>query len=77
LAAAEAIPVYTVCTNEHLAQMVLNRCSSLSTLQQISGFGEAKVQKYGKQFLEFLGTLFNGDSNNEAGGTTDAIDRRG
>ena len=76
LAMAESIPVYTICTNEHLSQMVQNRCSTLSSLQQISGFGEAKIQKYGKRFLELLGTFFNGETNNETSGTTDAIDHR-
>jgi len=77
LAMAESIPVYTVCTNEHLAQMVLNRCSSLASLRQISGFGEAKIQKYGERFLELLGTLFNGETNYETSGTTDASNYRG
>jgi superfamily II DNA helicase RecQ len=73
LAMAESIPVYTVCTNEHLAQMVQNRCTSLSALQQISGFGEAKIQKYGKQFLEVLSTLFS----NETSKTTDTSNSSG
>ena len=77
LAMTESIPVYTVCTNEHLAQMVLNRCSSVSSLQKIPGFGEAKIQKYGKRFLELLGTLFNGEANIETSGTTDAVDHHG
>ena len=82
LAMADSVPVYTVCTNEHLSQMVLNRCTSVSALQQISGFGEAKLQKYGRQFLEVLKTHFNGkttngEMNNETGGTTDAVDHHG
>ena len=72
LAMADSIPVYTVCTNEHLSQMVQRRCTSLAALQQISGFGEVKIQKYGKHFLEVLGTFFNGEKTDEAGGTTDA-----
>ena len=73
LAMAESIPVYTVCTNDHLAQMVQNRCTSLSALQQISGFGEAKIQKYGKQFLEVLSPFFS----NETSGTTDTSNNSG
>ena len=73
LAMAESIPVYTVCTNEHLAQMVQNRCTSLSAIQQISGFGEAKIQKYGKQFLEVLDTFFS----SETSGTTDTSNHSG
>jgi len=77
LAQADSVPVYTVCTNEHLSQMVLNRCTSVSALRQISGFGEAKLQKYGKQFLDVLKTFFNGETNNETGGATDAVDHHG
>ena len=77
LAAAESIPVYTICTNEHLSQMVLNRCSTVLSLQQIPGFGEAKIQKYGKRFLELLGTFFNGEKPHETSGPTDAVDHRG
>ena len=77
LASVESIPVYTVCTNEQLAQMVLNRCSNLSSLQKIPGFGEAKIQKYGKQFLEILGTFFNNETNHETSGTVDTVDHHG
>jgi len=54
IAQNEAIPVYTVCTNEHLAQMVKNRCQTPDDLKNISGFGEAKIQKYGRHFLSAL-----------------------
>ena len=77
LALAESIPVYTICTNDQLAQMVLKRCSSLSSLREISGFGEAKAQKYGTRFLELLGTFFNNEAKHETSGTTDVINRHG
>jgi superfamily II DNA helicase RecQ len=70
LASAESVPVYTVCTNDHLAQMVLKHCSSLSALQQISGFGDAKIQKYGQHFLNVLQPFFKEDSEHETSGTT-------
>ncbi|HPO15649.1 MAG TPA: HRDC domain-containing protein [Candidatus Hydrogenedentes bacterium] len=54
LAAAEAVPVYTVCTNEHLAAMAVKRPESLSDLKEIDGFGEAKAAKYGKALLSVL-----------------------
>jgi superfamily II DNA helicase RecQ len=69
LALAESIPVYTVCTNDHLAQMVLKRCSTISAFQQIPGFGDAKIQKYGKQFLDILQTSFNEENTNETNRT--------
>jgi Superfamily II DNA helicase len=77
LAITDSIPVYTICTNEQLAQMVVDRCSSLAALQQIPGFGEAKIQKYGTRFLELLNSLFNNEGNHETSGTTDAIDHNG
>ena len=77
LAIAESIPVYTVCTNEQLAQMVVNQCTTLAAIQQIPGFGEAKVQKYGAKFLELLGTFFNNEANHETGWKPDAGDHRG
>jgi superfamily II DNA helicase RecQ len=52
IAENEAIPVYAICTNEQLAEMARNRCSSLNDLKKISGFGEAKEKKYGIFFLE-------------------------
>jgi superfamily II DNA helicase RecQ len=43
-----------ICTNEQLAPMVTDKCTSLAALQRIPGFGEAKVKKYNKEFLEVL-----------------------
>lgn len=54
LAESEAVPVYAVCTNEQLSEMAKRRVDSLSALQQIEGFGEAKAAKYGNAFLEVL-----------------------
>jgi superfamily II DNA helicase RecQ len=57
LAAAEAIPVYAVCTNEHLAAMATKRPKSLTQLKEIEGLGEAKAGKYGEAFLQALNTV--------------------
>jgi len=51
---SEAVPVYTIFTNEHLAQMVQNQVRTKSDLQKITGIGEARVEKYGPQFLQLL-----------------------
>ena len=56
LAATEAIPVYAVCTNEHLAAMATKRPKSLAQLKEIEGLGEAKAGKYGEAFLQVLNT---------------------
>jgi superfamily II DNA helicase RecQ len=51
LAGAESIPVYAVCTNEHLAEMAKARASSMTDLKKIGGFGDAKAEKYGEALL--------------------------
>lgn len=52
LAESEAIPVYTVCTNEQLAAMATKRPETLSQLKEIEGLGDAKAGKYGTAFLQ-------------------------
>ena len=50
----EGIPVYTVLTNEQLAQMVRKKVSSKAGLKEIEGIGEARVEKYGEAVLREL-----------------------
>lgn len=57
LASSEAIPVYTVCTNEQLAAMATKRPQSLAQLRDIDGLGEAKAGRYGEAFLQVLNTI--------------------
>ena len=71
LAAQEAVPVYAVCTNEHLAAIARTRPTSLSELASIDGFGESKTTKYGKVLLETVQML-----ERAAGGENDASDRQ-
>ncbi|MFO0905757.1 MAG: HRDC domain-containing protein [Pirellulales bacterium] len=54
---AEAVPIYTVFTNEQLAQMVQNRVRTKSALTAIAGVGDARSEKYGPRFLELLDQL--------------------
>ncbi len=51
LAAAEAIPVYAVCTNEQLAEMAKGHAATMADLKKIDGFGDAKAEKFGAAFL--------------------------
>jgi superfamily II DNA helicase RecQ len=50
----EGVPVYTVLTNEQLAQMVQKKVSSKAGLKEIEGVGEARVEKYGEAVLKVL-----------------------
>jgi superfamily II DNA helicase RecQ len=65
IAQTEAIPVYTVFTNEQLAQFVQQRCRSRADLGKIDGVGEARIEKYGEPTLRAMLTLLyraSGDS---------------
>ena len=50
----EGVPVYTVLTNEQLAQMVQKKVSTKAALKEIEGVGEARVEKYGEAVLRVL-----------------------
>ena len=54
LAQAEAVPVYTIFTNDQLAEMVRRRVASKADLEAIAGVGDARVSKYGPQFLALV-----------------------
>ena len=54
IAQAEAVPVYTIFTNEQLAQMVQARATTKAALEKIAGVGDARIEKYGARMLEVL-----------------------
>lgn len=54
LSEQEGIPAYALFTNEQLAEMVTQRVTTLAELAQIEGIGKARLEKYGKRFLEVL-----------------------
>ena len=54
IAQDEAVPVYTVFTNEQLACMVRSGARSKTDLAKIEGVGEARIEKYGERFLTCL-----------------------
>ncbi len=54
IAQAEAVPVYTVFTNEQLARMVQGRVRDRAGLEKIAGVGNARLDKYGARMLEVL-----------------------
>ena len=54
IAQAEAVPVYAIFTNEQLAQMVQKKIRDKSDLETIGRVGDARIEKYGPRFLEFL-----------------------
>lgn len=54
LADREGVPAYALFTNEQLATMVQNRVRTMNALREIDGIGEARVEKYGNDFLALL-----------------------
>ncbi len=57
IAQQEAVPVYTVFTNEQLAQMVQRCVTSKVALREIDGIGEARIDKYADRILLILSQL--------------------
>ena len=54
VAEKEAVPAYSVFTNEQLAAMVTGKVDSLASMQAIAGIGASRVSKYGGAFLAVL-----------------------
>lgn len=50
----EKVPVYTILTNEQLAEIARRRCSSLTELEAVEGIGAARIKKYGPGLLSQL-----------------------
>jgi superfamily II DNA helicase RecQ len=51
LAEQEGVPLYAVLTNEQMAEVARQRCSSGAELAQIEGVGPARVARYGETVL--------------------------
>ena len=50
----EAVPVYTIFTNEQLAEMAKRKVKSKADMKEISGVGEARVKNYGDAVLGIM-----------------------
>ncbi len=57
IATTEAVPVYTVFTNEQLATMVRQRITTKADVEKIAGVGDARVVKYADRFLSVLNSF--------------------
>lgn len=54
LSEKEAIPAYSIFTNEQLAAMVTGKVDTQAALAKIDGIGAARIEKYGAAFLAVL-----------------------
>ncbi|MBZ0242013.1 MAG: HRDC domain-containing protein [Bacteroidales bacterium] len=53
IAYKDAVPAYTVCTDQELAEIVQLPVINQATLKTVKGFGDKKVEKYGLAFIEW------------------------
>lgn len=75
LAEKEGVPAYAIFTNEQLAAMVTNRVTDTAALRAIPGSSKARLQKYGKSFLEVLNQEFKINKPGELFGETDETNK--
>ncbi|MEZ9358105.1 DNA helicase RecQ [Vibrio breoganii] len=54
LAKEQNVPAYVICHDASLADIALKRPTTLDALGEISGFGEAKVAKYGEPIITLM-----------------------
>jgi len=55
ICARKDLPIYIVAGSRTLDEMVEFLPQTIEELEQISGFGEVKLERYGKDFLEIIG----------------------
>ncbi|MDH4216457.1 MAG: RQC domain-containing protein, partial [Gallionella sp.] len=61
LAREQGVPPYVIFHDSTLMEMLKRRPSNLAELGQISGVGQAKLAKYGDEFLQVVNSAANGD----------------
>ena len=54
LAAKAHLPAYIICDDKTLREMARVRPATMSQLSQVKGIGEAKLHKYGQDFLQVI-----------------------
>lgn len=50
----EGLAPYMVMSNKNLQEMAAHRPSSLESMNKIEGLSNARISKFGKQFLDFV-----------------------
>jgi ATP-dependent DNA helicase RecQ len=54
LAKAQAVPAYVVLPDRSLIDMVQRKPATLAEMAEVHGIGEAKLARYGQDFLEVI-----------------------
>lgn len=55
---AGGVPVFLVATNQELLSVVKQAPQSLEALKNIRGFGNKKIEKYGKELIKLIQTFY-------------------
>ncbi len=54
VATNDAVPVYTIFTNEQLAEIAKKKVLSKSELNEVAGVGPGRLEKYGDSIIELI-----------------------
>jgi len=54
LASRDGVQVYTIMTNEQLADLVRKNINTIEGFKEISGVGESRLKKYGMEFIKVV-----------------------
>ncbi len=57
----EGVPVFTIFTNEQLAEIVRNKAANKAELMKIEGIGEGRIGKYSDGIFKIMGGIGGGD----------------
>ena len=58
----EAVQLYTILTNEQMAQIAQKKITTKKGLNEIDGFGEGRMKKYGEEIIEIVTNNFKNSS---------------
>jgi len=53
------VPVYIICKNKQLEDIVKKSPKTIESLKMINGFGKKKIESYGKQLITLVNDFFN------------------
>jgi superfamily II DNA helicase RecQ len=54
----QALPGYIVATNSCFVEMIRQKCNTLESLKLIKGFGESRIEKYGKDIIAIIESFY-------------------
>lgn len=63
LSERDAVPVYSIFSNQQLATIVESKITTVAALSKIAGIGESKIKNYGQPVLTLMQSLLRDGSN--------------